>query len=572
MRANGIRSILKTSRLRRKLAARLVLVGAALFAALSAQAATVTGTFRYQDSNGPKPIAFARVEIWHRGIFFWNTWAHVGTTTTDSNGFLRFQDNRCDGTYGVKVFATNFAATVFPNDDFYSPFTPPFHREPGEPGPVINRSASSCSDVLDFSFSFTDSFAPQHYNIAETIRHGFGYAGARRDPSESDPIPPVNVYFIGIADLIQRSHYNPSDNALRIHDTQVFEDFLILHEYAHFLEANISSFAWIASTHDGCRATDVFGGLINSAEHAWMEGFADYFAMVVPRFLPAGAVSGNPLSGSPLVPLESPGPCSAVGLVGSSGTITPSMVENFVAASLWELFDAPGDAGAVFETHDSITRQDLVTFRILDRELDLLGRWPTIQDFHNAWVGRGLDHVGLDWSFHAQGIYPDGPNPAPCRPLTVPLKLYWSSSRGDNFTTATPQGERDALAAGYQFVRVEGCVFPSFRTGTVQLKLYWNGADADNFTLATPASESEALSAGHQFIRIEGFVFPSQVAGTVPLKLYRRSFRVIERSPFGLFLIRWRTDNFTTGTAAGEADALAASYQFVRNEGFVFPN
>jgi len=44
---------------------------------------------------------------------------------------------------------------------------------------------------------------------------------------------------------------------------------------------------------------------------------------------------------------------------------------------------------------------------------------------------------------------------------SVPLKLFWSAQRGDNFTTATAQGESDALAAGYVFVRVDGYVFPT---------------------------------------------------------------------------------------------------------------
>jgi hypothetical protein len=41
------------------------------------------------------------------------------------------------------------------------------------------------------------------------------------------------------------------------------------------------------------------------------------------------------------------------------------------------------------------------------------------------------------------------------------VKLYWSPERGDNFTTATADGERDALAAGYQFIREEGYIFPT---------------------------------------------------------------------------------------------------------------
>ena len=42
----------------------------------------------------------------------------------------------------------------------------------------------------------------------------------------------------------------------------------------------------------------------------------------------------------------------------------------------------------------------------------------------------------------------------------VPLKLFWSDARHDNFTTATAQGETDARNAGYRFVRIEGYLMP----------------------------------------------------------------------------------------------------------------
>jgi hypothetical protein len=37
-------------------------------------------------------------------------------------------------------------------------------------------------------------------------------------------------------------------------------------------------------------------------------------------------------------------------------------------------------------------------------------------------------------------------------------RLLWDPNRGDNFTTATAQGEQDALAAGYFFIRNEVCM------------------------------------------------------------------------------------------------------------------
>jgi hypothetical protein len=41
----------------------------------------------------------------------------------------------------------------------------------------------------------------------------------------------------------------------------------------------------------------------------------------------------------------------------------------------------------------------------------------------------------------------------------MPLKLYYSGTRQDNFTTATSEGIRSAEAAGYGYIRIEGYLF-----------------------------------------------------------------------------------------------------------------
>src|SRR6185503_18099926 len=95
-----------------------------------------------------------------------------------------------------------------------------------------------------------------------------------------------------------------------------------------------------------------------------------------------------------------------VGQTGVFGTVTPDMVEDYVAATLWDLFDAgpPEDPGTLPESHDMVSRHDTYIFQIFDRELDIYGKWPTISDFHNAWVARGLDHAGLDRILRKHGI------------------------------------------------------------------------------------------------------------------------------------------------------------------------
>jgi len=72
------------------------------------------------------------------------------------------------------------------------------------------------------------------------------------------------------------SWYDAPVDTVVINSADVDFDFLVLHEYAHFLEEMIRSFAPLPSTHDGCLA-NILGASVNSLEHAWMEGFADYF-------------------------------------------------------------------------------------------------------------------------------------------------------------------------------------------------------------------------------------------------------------------------------------------------------
>jgi hypothetical protein len=89
----------------------------------AADAATVTGKFRYRDTvsgachssairDPLHPVAFAVVRIWHRGTLPWNTWVPVGRTTTNSSGSYLFSDARSNGTSAVRVYASNYAATI----------------------------------------------------------------------------------------------------------------------------------------------------------------------------------------------------------------------------------------------------------------------------------------------------------------------------------------------------------------------------------------------------------------------------------------------------------------------------
>ena len=92
----------------------------------------------------------------------------------------------------------------------------------------------------------------------------------------------------------------------------------------------------------------------------------------------------------------------------------------------------------------------------------------------------------------------------------VPLYLYYSDTRKDNFITATHEGIRDAKASGYRKVRVDGYVLktvkPQYKHLYKPLWLYYNHARKDNFTIATPQGMRTAEAGGYRKVRIEGYV------------------------------------------------------------------
>jgi hypothetical protein len=134
----------------------------------------------------------------------------------------------------------------------------------------------------------------------------------------------------------------------------------------------------------------------------------------------------------------------------------------------------------------------------------------------------------------------------------APLQLFCNDR--DNFTTATAQGEADAKAAGYHFVRIEGYVFASPQSNTVPLRQYWS-AKRHDYLLTKAISKTVEKNGAYEFIRVEGHAYAEPQPDTVPLKRFKQASR----------------DNFTTATAQGEKDALTAGYDFERIEAYVIP-
>lgn len=95
-------------------------------------------------------------------------------------------------------------------------------------------------------------------------------------------------------------------------------------------------------------------------------------------------------------------------------------------------------------------------------------------------------------------------------PGTVALRLFYSTTRRDSFTTASKQGEADAKAAGYQELSILGYVFATNVGKSIPLYSLWNSQKQENVT-TTPVNSAVLAAAGYTLTRTEGYVFaPSQ--------------------------------------------------------------
>ena len=98
------------------------------------------------------------------------------------------------------------------------------------------------------------------------------------------------------------------------------------------------------------------------------------------------------------------------------------------------------------------------------------------------------------------------PTSAPRPPDTRPLYLWYSATRGDNFTTSDPRwaGTPGAVQSGYAFVSVQGYVHSSGLAGTIPLRSSYKGSVEDNRATSNPI----ATPAGYSFYRTEGYLTP----------------------------------------------------------------
>jgi hypothetical protein len=84
-----------------------------------------------------------------------------------------------------------------------------------------------------------------------------------------------------------------------------------------------------------------------------------------------------------------------------------------------------------------------------------------------------------------------------------PMTLLWND-RNDNFTTATDSRIQHAVGVGYKNVGVQCYIWENPGEGLIPLKLFWSGDRVDNYTTASLQGQNDALAAGYIYAGIEG--------------------------------------------------------------------
>jgi hypothetical protein len=147
---------------------------------------------------------------------------------------------------------------------------------------------------------------------------------------------------------------------------------------------------------------------------------------------------------------------------------------------------------------------------------------------------------------------------------TCLLYNWFSSSRGDHFTTSDPAwigsvGEIRNSGDDYELMRIEGRVFsPAFKQppGTVALWNFWNPRRGDNFLTSQPVWTSSPARDGYTRFRLEGYIYAA--AGD-------------DRRALNSYWNPLAEDNLATSAGPGELYSIDGRWGAYRTEGFLLP-
>jgi hypothetical protein len=218
-----------------------------------------------------------------------------------------------------------------------------------------------------------------YFNIAESILVARMFTDANRAEDDSigqvdvaypDPTSNGNAFENPFWDEI----YLPPPNSYTDYLDYGFVDQVIVHEYAHHLEEEISENDMeFGQDHNFCTNID--------EEFAWTEGFADFFSIFIGNKYRDDPAHYMSLVRQKFVKTETP------------DCYVNYAVEGGIEAVLWDLTDAVNASfpDSVNESFDTISGQEHLIMVIFDTEMDNYVDAPDICEFiwnGNGWMGR----------------------------------------------------------------------------------------------------------------------------------------------------------------------------------------
>lgn len=407
------RTDLTMSRLRNAVAAVLVMVLCAVCAACDngspkQAVSSIKIHLRYQDTTGPRDIVGSRVEVWR--IAPVGGWAKIKEGPTDGNGSYSTDVPYQGGArYALRLFASNKGAmcctgnssSILPEPRYNNVFpgNNPTFLEPKDANHAdVQLSSSAPGETLNWgTFTIADPYWARAFNIVETMRRAYEYVVPLRETAEAarQTLQPAHVALGGCAHFVVTSCMYPVSGDLFITSPDAFNDSVLIHEYAHWLQYSIGSLGWILSEHNGCVPTMAYtigGGLPQTREDqlrhlAWMEGFADWFAFILDRKI---QVAAN-LDGTGGVSGAGETDTCAESNVSHPKFTVADKLERHVANMLIDLSDPLPLASGTLPTDDTGDRAknlDWLIIQIMDTTLGTptTSAWPTTTDFY--WAAR----------------------------------------------------------------------------------------------------------------------------------------------------------------------------------------
>jgi hypothetical protein len=345
----------------------------------------VQAHFAYQDSNQVRNIVDSRVEVWRyapRPPAGWGWGKDRYGYTDDAGKFAtRLPFGQPGIVYAVRVFAQNNAALCCVGDLEHV-----FAQPPSTNGQTEVKVQNAGTTVV-WDHTFTDPVWNSAFNIVETIRHAKYYFEQHRDPGEaaSQPQHIAHVALGGCSAFSPKASCMwPVSGDIKIYPPDSFDDYLIVHEYAHYLQYDVGSLAWIASDHSGCTPgslhvlTEGNPAKIETYKEqlAWMEGFADWYSWLLkdkigslPNVNFAGSAGQDNLAETNNCPESAP-PDSVPG----------QKLERHVGNMLMDLTDTTNETG------DRAGGLEGMILQIMDQELGTptTRSWPTTWGFYSA--------------------------------------------------------------------------------------------------------------------------------------------------------------------------------------------